>query len=43
MTQNNGDSAGELLKQFSDDATTLIPAGYRGSVDSFGNIVIEEQ
>jgi uncharacterized membrane protein YqjE len=24
MTQNNGESAGELLKQFSDDATTLI-------------------
>jgi uncharacterized membrane protein YqjE len=24
MAQNNGDSAGELLKQFSEDATTLI-------------------
>jgi len=24
MTQNNGESAGELLKQFSKDATTLI-------------------
>src|SRR5829696_2667136 len=24
MARNNGESAGELLKQFSDDATTLI-------------------
>jgi N-methylhydantoinase A len=26
-----------------DDSTTVIESGYRGSVDSYGNILIEEE
>jgi N-methylhydantoinase A len=26
-----------------DDTTTVIEPGYRGSVDSYGNILIEEE